>query len=79
MRIDNTTPASLIAQNTARQTAGDGSRHGNDSVSISNFPRGGADSVRMAQLTAAVASGTYNVPAYRLAGSVIGETIASRS
>jgi anti-sigma28 factor (negative regulator of flagellin synthesis) len=75
MRIDNTTPAGIIAPATDQRTNANSARNPQDSVRISSFARGSADSDRIAELSAAVNAGTYHVPALQLAGNIIDETM----
>ena len=76
MRIDNTTAAGFIAPATDPRTNANSARNPQDSVRISSFARGSADTDRIARLSAAVNAGTYHVPAAQLAGNIIDETIS---
>lgn len=75
MRINHTLPPSFAPLSAKNDPPAQ--QQGEDRVQISNSSHAFADPQRIEQLAAAVAAGTYNVSADKIAASLIQETMLS--
>ncbi|MBZ5601586.1 MAG: flagellar biosynthesis anti-sigma factor FlgM [Acidobacteriia bacterium] len=77
MRINDTTPIQTVTNATSAKAERASGRAREDSAQLSLAARTATDSEKVDRLAAAVAAGTYHVPAHEIAASLIDETIAS--